>query len=135
MFIDNKCSIYDVRPQTCRNYDCRIFTATGIAVDEDKKRIAEQTVRWKFDVDSVEDSRSFAAVQAAGKFIRDFAEYFPEGFLPSNPTQQAVVAIKVYRVFLTLPDDSDNTPNKLIIENRVKRVLTAFKNFEAGLSD
>src|SRR5262249_465616 len=28
MLIDNKCSIYEHRPQTCRDFDCRIFAAT-----------------------------------------------------------------------------------------------------------
>ena len=31
MLIDEKCSIYEHRPLTCRTYDCRIFPAAGIA--------------------------------------------------------------------------------------------------------
>ena len=34
MLVDNKCSIYDHRPRVCRSFDCRIFAASGIEVDE-----------------------------------------------------------------------------------------------------
>jgi hypothetical protein len=30
MFANGKCSVYEHRPQTCRIYDCRVFTAAGI---------------------------------------------------------------------------------------------------------
>ena len=32
MLVDGRCSIYEHRPRTCRTYDCRIFTATGLDV-------------------------------------------------------------------------------------------------------
>ena len=49
MLIDNRCSIYEHRPQTCRTYDCRIFAATGVRLDDDEKElIARQTRRWRF---------------------------------------------------------------------------------------
>ena len=41
MLIDNRCSIYEHRPQTCRTYDCRVFPAAGVELeDEDKVLIA-----------------------------------------------------------------------------------------------
>ena len=42
MLIDDKCSIYEHRPQTCRNYDCRIFSAAGIAAGDDDKALITQ---------------------------------------------------------------------------------------------
>src|SRR5689334_1550064 len=36
MLDDGKCSIYSVRPQTCLDYDCRIFAAAGIDAGEGK---------------------------------------------------------------------------------------------------
>ena len=39
MLVDDQCSIYEHRPVTCRAYDCRVFPATGVAVD-DKPLIA-----------------------------------------------------------------------------------------------
>ena len=32
MLVEGDCSIYGDRPQTCRDYDCRVFAATGIEV-------------------------------------------------------------------------------------------------------
>ena len=37
MLTGGKCSIYEHRSQTCRSYDCRIFTAAGIIPDEAEK--------------------------------------------------------------------------------------------------
>src|SRR5262249_23063586 len=34
MLVDNACSIYADRPQTCRTYDCRVFPASGIEPDD-----------------------------------------------------------------------------------------------------
>src|SRR5207237_7191020 len=51
MLIDNRCSIYEHRPRTCRSYDCRIFAATGLDVadgDETKLLISERAKRWRF---------------------------------------------------------------------------------------
>jgi uncharacterized protein len=100
MFKDNACSIYADRPQTCRDYDCRVFPATGFSVESDKPVIAGQAIRWKFGFSRAANKRDFAAVQAAAAFLRDHAMDFPEGFLPAHPTQLAVLALKVYGVFL-----------------------------------
>jgi uncharacterized protein len=100
MFKDNACSIYADRPQTCRDYDCRVFPATGFSVEEDKPVIAGQAVRWRFDFSKPTDKRDFAAVQSAAEFLRDHADAFPAGFLPSHPTQLAVLSLKVYTLFL-----------------------------------
>ncbi|MGI9120662.1 MAG: YkgJ family cysteine cluster protein, partial [Acidimicrobiales bacterium] len=37
MLVDNRCSIYEHRPRTCRTYDCRIFPAAGLEPDDDDK--------------------------------------------------------------------------------------------------
>src|ERR1035441_2185541 len=56
MFVDNKCSIYEDRPQTCRDYDCRIFSATGISVDQQAQpEITQRVKEWAF---SYEDEGS-----------------------------------------------------------------------------
>ena len=34
MLIDDKCSIYEHRPRTCRTYDCRIFPAAGLDLED-----------------------------------------------------------------------------------------------------
>jgi Fe-S-cluster containining protein len=53
MLVDERCSIYAHRPRTCRTYDCRIFAATGIELEDPTKvAIAERTARWRFRYDS-----------------------------------------------------------------------------------
>lgn len=100
MFIGNACSIYEDRPKTCRAYDCRIFTATGIAAGEDKPRIAAQAARWDFGLEDPEDRLRLRAVRAAARFLEEHANAFPKGFLPAHPTQRAVIALKVHALFL-----------------------------------
>ena len=94
------CSIYEYRPKTCRTYDCRIFPATGIAVDDDKPLIARQVQRWRFSFPSEADRSQHAAVKAAATFIREHSRRLPTGTVPTNATQLAVLAIQVHGVFL-----------------------------------
>ena len=101
MLIDGQCSIYEARPTTCRNYDCRIFPAAGIGPGDDKKeRIAQQIKRWQFSYSTTLDRDEHLAVQAAAKFLQEKAKLFPTGFIPANNTQLAILAIKVYEVFI-----------------------------------
>jgi uncharacterized protein len=101
MLKNGKCSIYEHRPLTCRNYDCRIFTAAGIAAgDGDKVRINRRVARWRFSYPAKRDRDEHLAVRAASKFIREHAKAFPAAKTPDNPSQLAVLAIKVYDVFL-----------------------------------
>ena len=65
MLIDDQCSIYEHRPRTCRIYDCRIFTATGVEVDDDKPEIARRVRRWVFTFPTEADRECRDAVRAA----------------------------------------------------------------------
>ena len=104
MLVNNRCSIYEHRPQTCRTYDCRIFPAAGVAVSEPEKALIAQRARhWQFDYPTQRDRDEHAAVQAAAKFLQERAECFPKG-VPKHSTQLAVLAIEVYEVFLELHD-------------------------------
>jgi len=94
MFVDNQCSIYGVRPQTCRNYDCRIFAATGIKIEKDKPRIAEQIKRWQFDVTTKKESELLELVRASGKRLRREVNQNHKMALPLNATQVALLALK-----------------------------------------
>lgn len=132
MFIDNQCSIYKDRPQTCRNYDCRIFPATGLPAGSEKPLIAQQAGRWKFAFPKTQDHRHFAALQAAAKFLREHAESFPIGFVPNNPTQQAVVALKVYEVFLHSTNESENGEPAALKHDIVEAIIAAYERFETG---
>ena len=100
MLIDNKCSIYAHRPQTCRDYDCRIFPATGIAVDAELQPEIERRVRdWAFGYENQESREEHSLLQKTARFLLEKKELFTPGALPSNPAQLAVLAVRVYRRF------------------------------------
>jgi Fe-S-cluster containining protein len=65
MFVDGACSIYEHRPRTCRDYDCRVFAATGVAPDDDKPDIVARVRRWRFTYASDDDRRLQEAVPRA----------------------------------------------------------------------
>ena len=128
MLINNRCSIYEHRPQTCRTYDCRIFPAAGIAVSEPEKAlIARRAQLWKFDYPTPRDRSEHAAVQAAATFLSERAECFPNG-VPKHSTQLAVLAIEVYEVFLELQDKGRTAVPDLEV---AKAVIHAQRKLEA----
>lgn len=99
MLDDGKCSIYSVRPQTCLDYDCRIFAAAGIDAGEDKTVINKRVREWRFSYPERTDELEHAAVRAAATFIRDRRDSFTVR-VPAGPMGIAVFAIKSHEVFL-----------------------------------
>jgi hypothetical protein len=100
MFVARQCSIYNDRPQTCRDYDCRVFAAAGIEAGGSEREVINRRVReWQFSYSTDAERVAHDAVRAAAAFIRDKAHCFPER-VPTIPTGIAVLAIKVYAVFL-----------------------------------
>ncbi len=95
------CSIYAHRPQTCLDYDCRIFAAAGIAAGGPDKDVINKRVReWDFCYESESDRQMHRAVQQAAAFIREKRDRFPGGRVPTAPTGVAVLALKTYTVFM-----------------------------------
>lgn len=94
-----KCTVYDVRPQTCLDYDCRIFAAAGIEAGEGKAVINRRVREWRFSYPDDADQRAHEAVRSAARFIRERSNSFP-GRVPTAPMGVAVLAIKAYAVFL-----------------------------------
>jgi hypothetical protein len=90
MLSDEGCSIYSTRPRTCRAYDCRVFSATGIAVDEPGKgEIAAQAARWRFSVAADEDRALLTGLRASAAVVDR------EGAAAGIPaTGRAVAAIR-----------------------------------------
>ncbi len=127
MMVNGACSIYEHRPLTCRNYDCRVFTAAGITSGDDRDRITERVLRWKFSYPTEHDRDEHLAVQAAAKFIGEHAECFPGGKIPDTPIQLAILAIKVYKVFLQ--------KDRISSEATAKAVVEACRRFDAGRQD
>lgn len=101
MLESGNCSIYADRPQTCRDYDCRIFTAAGIEAGGSDKDVINRRVRvWRFDYADDAERRLHEAVRSTAAFIRDHRDDFPDPHPPSSPTGVAALAIKAYTVFL-----------------------------------
>ena len=101
MLIDEHCSIYEHRPRTCRVYDCRIFAAANLPAGEtDKALINERARRWQFATLHTESERQQRAVEAAGAFMRANQDAFTPGLVPSNPTQRALLVLRVAELFL-----------------------------------
>lgn len=107
-----QCRIYALRPQTCLDYDCRVFAAAGIdAGGEDKAVINRRVHEWRFRFVTDADLKAHAAIRAAAAFLRDAPEHFAPGAVPRNPLGIAALALRVYPVFLSPgpPDDDADT--------------------------
>jgi len=101
MLVDNRCSIYEHRPRTCRTYDCRVFPAAGVEVDDEPKALIAQRVRrWRFDYPTPDDRARHDAVKAAAVFVRAHCAELPEESLPANSTQLAVLATQIHDAFI-----------------------------------
>ena len=85
MLIDNRCSIYDHRPRTCRTYDCRVFTASGLEPDDERKVLTTERVRrWRFSyADDAARAEHAEVVEAAASISK------------TQATQRAVRAVEV----------------------------------------
>jgi Fe-S-cluster containining protein len=114
MLIDGECSIYEHRPRTCRSYDCRVFPAAGVEVDdEDHLVIARRARRWRFAFPAEVDQTRHDAVRAAATFVREHANLLPEGAAPANATQQAVLAVRLHDAFLR---HDDETGHRVVVD-------------------
>ena len=130
MLVDDACTIYDDRPRTCRTYDCRIFPAAALEIDDPAQaRIAERAHRWQFDLPDEVDRVEHAAVRAAATFVADHGDLLPDGIAPANATQHAVLAVRLHEAFLgpdhetghtVLVDPEPTTVRRFITERRTR---------------
>jgi Fe-S-cluster containining protein len=128
MLSDGKCTIYDVRPQTCRDYDCRVFAAAGIDAGGPDKHVINARVRaWRFTLETADDFATLEAIRAAATFIREQAGSFPNFSAPTAPTGIAVLAVKAYRVFLH-PTQGQQSNSEL-----AKAIVAASREFDQGV--
>jgi Fe-S-cluster containining protein len=109
MLNEGECSIYEHRPRTCRTYDCRVFPAAGLEVDDDKALIARQARRWRFDVTTQADRDRHDAVRAAATFLRGHPDLLPDGAVPTGTTQLAALAVELYDAFLGHDEETGRT--------------------------
>jgi hypothetical protein len=95
------CTIYTQRPQTCLDYDCRVFAAAGLEAGGEDKAVINRRVRdWRFEFASDADRQAHAAIRAAAAFIRDAHDQFAPGAVPRNPLGIAALALRVYSIFM-----------------------------------
>lgn len=118
MFNEGRCSIYASRPQTCLDYDCRVFAATGLTVREDKPVIRQRIRAWRFQYENEHAQQQHAAIRAAATFMQTHAEMFPTGWLPTNASGLAVLAIKTHEVFMKLQHEDAAVTVTAILEAR-----------------
>jgi Fe-S-cluster containining protein len=116
MLVDNRCSIYEHRPRTCRVYDCRVFAATGVAPDADKPAVAARAARWVFDAPTDADATLAGALRAAAQFVGTDPD--AQG-LAVNANRHAVLAVRLAEWFLVDPPDVDGA--RVEIRTRMSR--------------
>jgi Fe-S-cluster containining protein len=114
MLRDGACTIYRHRPETCRTYDCRVFTAAGMNAGPDKPLINRRVAQWEFGFPTGADRDEQRAVAAAATFLRQHPVRFPGGHVPARPSEVAVLAIKAYEVFLDPPQDDVDIRTALV---------------------
>lgn len=103
MLVGDECSIYEDRPKTCRDYDCRVFAATGVAVDSrTQAEIARRVKAWEFTYESEDGREEHRILKEAAAFLEKNRDLFPQGSLPGNPTQLAVLAVRIFRLFSSM---------------------------------
>jgi Fe-S-cluster containining protein len=101
MLVDDRCSIYEHRPRTCRQYDCRVFAATGVDATEDGKRdVAARAARWRFEHPTERDQRVHDASRAAVVFIRSHRDVVRPGDEPRTAADLAVLGLRAADAFV-----------------------------------
>jgi hypothetical protein len=99
MLVEDRCSIYEHRPRTCRTYDCRVFTAAGLAPDDPSGPIAERVRRWRFTFPGARDEVEREAVRAAAAFVQRGGDDGTHA-VPPTATGRAVLAVRMSADFI-----------------------------------
>ncbi len=101
MLVAGTCSIYEHRPRTCRDYDCRVLAATAVELEPgDKPAIATQVGRWVFDLGPDDHDAVLSEALRAAALYLDGRRHLPAAVTPRSPTERAVLAVAAHRSFL-----------------------------------
>ena len=129
MLVDNRCSIYEHRPRTCRTYDCRVLPAAGLEGDDDEALIARQARRWRFSFPTRADQIRRDAVRAAATFLDEHRDSLPIATAPTTAAQTAVLAIEIHHSFLTGDEVMDHAsvvdPDPDVVRAEIVRLIGA----------
>jgi uncharacterized protein len=127
MLCASKCTIYSDRPQTCRDYDCRIYAASGLLPDGDRPVIRQRVQAWQFQLESAGEQDAAASVRRAAKFIVSHAQQFPGAMRAGSATAVAVLAVKCHALFSDAGWQGGTDRDDL---EMVQRVIDAVRVFD-----
>jgi Fe-S-cluster containining protein len=129
MLGEGRCTIYADRPQTCRDYDCRLYAAIGLLPDGERPVIRERVREWQFEFTTTEEIAQRDAVLSAARFIREQAALFPPAARAHSAAAVAVLAVKTWPLFANKKGDR---PEDLSPSEQAKRVLETARTFDVG---
>lgn len=115
MLQHDSCSIYANRPQTCRDYDCRLFAAANISAssptqEKQKADVDRQVQRWRFSYSSPQDEVKHNAVKAAAKFLIEQRQSLGD-LAPTTPTQIGLASVHIHHLFIAADQMTLIDPN------------------------
>jgi len=123
------CTIYAARPQTCRDYDCRIYAATGLLPDGERPVIRDRVCEWRFEYPTQAERLQHEALRRAARFIRRHAELFPRAARAHSNAAAAVLAVKTWLLFAHEKGDAATAASPA---EQVRRVLEAARAFDTA---
>lgn len=129
MLHSESCSIYANRPQTCRDYDCRLFAAADICASSpgEKKQKAEvdqQIKLWRFSYANPKDKVKHDAVKAAAKFLNKHHRDL-DHLAPTSPTQKGLASLHVHHLFIAPDQLTLITPDLDSIRSALGRAISS----------
>ena len=124
MLVNDKCSIYEHRPRTCRAYDCRVFAATGIEA-ETQAEIDSRVQRWVFQYEDEAARHEQEELIAAADFLISNRERFPQGTLPTQPAQMAALAVRIFRTFRQAREQEMERPSDSAVAEAILTTLNS----------
>jgi len=133
MLVDDECSIYECRPQTCRSYDCRVFAATGVPVDrQTQAEIADRVRAWVFDYENEESRAEHLIVKETAAFLQKNGDLFPHGSIPGQPAQVAALAVRSYKLFAGMTKRAGNGESAVPDTVIARAIMTALNEPETS---
>lgn len=134
MLESERCRIYAGRPQTCRDYDCRIYAAAGLAPDGERPVIRGRVGEWRFTFEDDAARSQARAVRRAAAFIREHAALFPPAARAHSAAAVAVLAVKTFSEFLDdVPrGDAGDAGGHGQPHDRVAQILRTARRFDGA---
>jgi len=127
MLLNARCTVYEHRPQTCRDFDCRLFAAAGLASAGPGKTPVDRRIgAWRFRYATREDEKTHRAIKATADFITGPGRTVATIRLPTSPIAIAGIALKAHRVFL------EERTDQLSVETIARRIVEEAKAFDAA---